>query len=106
MKFSLAEQFPELAAELARLLDAQGEIALAQRVSSLNVVDRCRCGDDFCATMYALPHPKGPWGKGHRTIALHPEEGFLIVDVLHDDIAEIEVLFRDSVRDRLVQLMP
>jgi hypothetical protein len=106
MRFQLAEEFPKLASELSELLKRGGEEQLAGTVAGLSVVDRCRCGDDFCATMYIAPRPCGAWGKGHRNVALDPETGFLILDVLHERIVEIEVLYRDEIRERLLTLMP
>jgi hypothetical protein len=70
MKFSLEKQFPELAADLGRLLRQGGEEELADTVSGLSVVERCRCGDDFCATMYTVPPPRDSWGRNHRTFRL------------------------------------
>ena len=106
MPFRLAEEFPELVSELKDLLEREGETELAGSVVALTVVDRCRCGDDFCATMYTVPRPRGAWGEGHRNVALDPETGFLILDVQHERIVEIEVLYRDEVRRRLLKLMP
>ena len=106
MGFQLVEEFPELASELSELLDRAGEEELAATVAGLKVLDRCRCGDDFCATMYTAPRPHGAWGKGHRNVALDPKTGFLILDVLHERIVEIEVLYRDEVRGHLLALMP
>jgi hypothetical protein len=56
--------------------------------------------------MYTAPRPPGAWGNGHRTVALDPETGFLILDVLLDRIVLIEVLYRDEIRRRLLKLMP
>ena len=106
VKFSLAEQCPDFAAELAGLLDESGEKALAQTVPSLPVVDRCRGGDDFCATMYTAPHPHGAWGQGHRSIALHADTGDLILAVVQDGIVAVEGLYREELRERLLTLMP
>ncbi len=106
MTFRLVDQFPALASELGALLERHGEDQLAQTVGGLSVVDRCRCGDDFCATMYTLPRPLGAWGEGHRNVALDSKNGFLIIDVLYERIVEIEVLYRDEIRTRLLSLMP
>ena len=53
----LRETLPLLAEELERLLRNEGELQLAEQVSGLQIVDRCRCGDDFCASFYTLPKP-------------------------------------------------
>jgi hypothetical protein len=102
----LADIFPELSSELARLLFEQGESELAGQVSALSVVDRCRCGDDFCGMFYVLPKPKGAYGPHHRNVALAPEHGWLILDVVSDRIAAVEVLYRDAVRLRLMIEFP
>lgn len=102
----LIELFPELAAELEQLLLEQGESELARQVSKLPVIDRCHCGDDFCGKFYVLPKPKGPYGPGHRNVSLEPEQGMLIVDVVAERIAAVEVLYRDAVRRRLIIEFP
>jgi hypothetical protein len=51
--------FPELAAELQQLLEERGESTLAEQVPGLNLIERCRCGDDFCGMFYVLPKPVG-----------------------------------------------
>ena len=113
MSFERGEQvlmvrdvFPDLAQELRNLLLAQGETSLAQQVDALAVVDRCRCTDDFCAMFYTAPRPERSWGPGHRNVALVPEQGDLILDVLDDRIVAVEVLFRNEIRDKLRTLLP
>lgn len=68
----------------------------------LRIVDRCRCGDDICAAFYGRRKPTGAYGPNHRNVALTPEEGMLIVDVVDEKLTCVEVLFRDDVR-RLIQ---
>ncbi|HZU42947.1 MAG TPA: hypothetical protein VE994_09770 [Terriglobales bacterium] len=48
----LANTLPAFAAELQRLLTEAAEPELAAQVPGLAILDRCRCGDDFCATFY------------------------------------------------------
>jgi hypothetical protein len=43
---------PALVTELEQLLQEEGEPALSAQVCGLHIVERCRCGDDFCATFY------------------------------------------------------
>jgi hypothetical protein len=100
----LTDVLPDLAAELQRLLTEAGETELAGQVPGLAILDRCRCGDDFCATFYTQPRPQGSYGPGHRNVALTPEEGMLILDVVGDKIACVEVLYRDDVRKKLVSV--
>ncbi|MGA8869641.1 MAG: hypothetical protein WB460_00775 [Candidatus Acidiferrales bacterium] len=56
----LTEVLPAFAAELRQLL-----------------VERCRFGDDFCATFYTQPKPQGSFDPGHRDVALAPDERML-----------------------------
>jgi len=97
---------PALASELEQLLTEEGESDLSAQVSELNIVDRCRCGDDFCATFYTEPRPKGRYGSGHRNIALEPSKGMLILDVVGSRIACVEVLYRDEIRKALHGALP
>jgi hypothetical protein len=97
----LAEMFPALSEELQQLLAQQGEVGLAAQVPKLSVTERCRCGDDFCGMFYVLPKPAGAYGPGHRNVPLEPERGMLILDVVNDKIAAVEVLYRDEIRQRL-----
>jgi len=98
----LTDMLPGLAQELQQLLKKQDESHLAAQVPGLRIVDRCRCGDDFCATFYVRPKPKGAYGPDHRNVALTPEAGMLILDVVGEKIAGVEVLYRDEIR-RVIQ---
>jgi hypothetical protein len=102
----LIEMFPALSTELQELLAQQGESSLAAQVPGLTVVERCRCGDDFCGMFYVLPKPVGAYGPGHRNVALEPKEGMLILDVVANKIAAVEVLYRDEVRQKLLTEFP
>ena len=102
----LQEALPELTNEVTILLLKEEEPELAEQVCSLRLVDRCRCGDDFCATIYTVAKPKGAWGPGHENIVLAPTQGYLILDVLDRKITCIEVLDQDDIRDKLLQVLP
>ena len=102
----LSKELPDLAGELERLLAKDGEHDLAAQVQQLCIVDRCRCGDDFCATFYTVPRPSGAWGPNHRNVSLDCERGMLILDVVDEIITCVEVLFRDEVRQRLSEIVP
>jgi hypothetical protein len=106
MSLILKDTFPELAQELEELLMAEKESDLAEQVSSLRIVDRCRCGDDFCATFYTQAPPQGSYGSGHRNVALEPKDGMLILDVVNDKIAKVEVLYRNEIRKVLLRTLP
>ena len=102
----LVDMFPALSTELQQLLTEQGESKLAVQVPGLTVIDRCRCGDDFCGMFYVLPKPVGASGPDHRNVALSPKDGMLIIDVLANRIAAVEVLYRDEIRQRLLAEFP
>jgi hypothetical protein len=102
----LREALPDLCEELKRLLLSEGEDALASQVPDLEIVARCPCRDDFCATVYCLQRPAGAWGETLLTILLLPERGDLIIDVVGGRIATIEILFREEIRARLDALLP
>jgi hypothetical protein len=102
----LADALPELAEELETLLKSEGENNLAAQVPGLRIVDRCRCGDDFCATFHVQPKPEGSYGPGHRNVELKPKTGMLILDVVDEKIAAVEVLYRDEIRQKLHTLLP
>jgi hypothetical protein len=102
----LVDIFPELSVELADLLKVSGEHGLAEQISGLRIVDRCRCGDDFCATFYTQPKPTGAYGPGLRTVALEPITGELILDVVDGTVAQVEVLYRAEIRQKLLTKFP
>jgi hypothetical protein len=88
------EVYPDLVAELARLLEAEGERYLAIVAHDLRLVAPCGCKDDFCQSFRTSEHPPGtPYGPGHRNVMLDPEEGMLILDVVDERIVYVEVLF-------------
>ena len=91
----LRTRWPVFAAELTAALDAEGEDRLKNQIGRLCVVEACGCGDDFCQSFYTRPKPAGAFGDGHRNVCLDaPWPGYLILDVVHDDIMYIEVLYR------------
>ena len=50
--------------------------------------------------------PKEPGDREHKNIPLDPIEGFLVLDVVNEEIVCIEVLYRDDLRARLLRLFP
>jgi hypothetical protein len=102
----LIEAIPEFGQELAVLLSDAERPDLIPQVSGLEIVERCRCGDDFCATFYTAPPPKGAWGEGHCTITLSPGSGMVNLDLVFDRIVSVEVLYRPDVRKLLFAAVP
>ena len=102
----LTETLPAFAAELRQLLVEKGEPELAAQVPGLVIFDRCRCKDDICSTFYVQPRPEGAYPLGHRNVALTPEEGMVILDVVDGEIMCVEVLDRKDVRQKLDKVLP
>lgn len=102
----LADALPDLAHELETLLTGQGDSELASQICGLRIVDRCRCGDDFCATFNTQPEPEGGYGPNHKCVELTPQEGMIILDVVDGKIMNVEVLFRDETRQQLDAILP
>lgn len=91
----LRATWPDFAAELVAALEASGEPALKTQVEQLRIVAACSCDDDFCQSFHTAPKPPGPYGDGHRNVCLDaPWPGYLILDVVHDGIVYVEVLYR------------
>ncbi len=100
----LRDVAPELEAEITQLLIEAGESALAAKVVTLRIHDRCRCGDDFCSSFYTVRNRTTPFPSGFRTLALRP--GGLHLDVLDTTILQVEVLFRDDFKAKLAVAVP
>lgn len=102
----LAEIVPSFADELEQLLKKEGEVKLAAQVPQLSIVDRCRCGNDFCASFYTQRKPEGAYGPGHDSIELEPAAGMLILDVVAHTIVHVELLYRNDIREKLLAALP
>ena len=91
----LIDRWPKLSSELRDALIAEDETGLASSVDSLEVVQPCGCGDDFCQSFYTADPPDDAYGPGHRNVLLDPPwTGMLILDVVDDEIVYVEVLDR------------
>ncbi len=102
----LIEMMPELATEVRELAERSGDPGLAEQVATLRIFDRCRCGDSFCATIYTQPKPAGSWGPHHKCLPLDANAGMIVLDLVAGRIACVEVLHRDEIRARLLEVMP
>ncbi|RPF20716.1 hypothetical protein [Myceligenerans xiligouense] len=92
----LVERWPVFAVELRDALLHDGEIDLAGSVKGLTVVSMCSCTDEFCQSFHTAAPPDGAYGAGHRNLWLGQPwpDGFLILDVVDDEIRFVEVLYR------------
>ena len=102
----LQDSLPDFADELTSLLRNKNEPDLLEQVPLLRLVDRCRCGDDFGATLYTAPKPEGAYGPNHESIALNPSFKHFILDLVDRKIVCIEILFREDLRSKVLQLFP
>ena len=94
----LRDAMPKFASELFSVLSSGDHSSLSSQVQSLQIVDRCDCGDDSCATFFTSPKPSGSWGGGHRNIVLPVEDYDLILDVVEQDIVCVEILDRPDLK--------
>ncbi len=106
MPVSFRNIAPEFAAELAGLLRADDEPGLAEQLLSAQVVARCRCEDDFCASFYTAPPPRAAYGAGLDNIQLDPEVGMVILDIVDGRLMQVEVLYHDAFRRALHAAVP
>ena len=98
----MAEVVAEFARELESALRAAGELVLACGVPELRFHGQCPCEDQSCQSFYTAPPPDGEYGPAHREVWLEADRGgFLILDVVGDDIAFVEVLHRPDVAQAL-----
>lgn len=94
----LREVYPDLSAELISLLIADGHIDLGVCAQDLRIIAPCSCGDDFCQSFYTAPPPSGAYGSGHRNVSLLPDQGMIVLDVVHGRIMFVEVLDHPPLR--------
>ncbi|HWA26886.1 MAG TPA: hypothetical protein VG734_14600 [Lacunisphaera sp.] len=102
----MKDVLPAFAAELRELLDKAERPDLAAKVERLELVERCRCDDEFCSSFYTAPRPNGAYGAGHSNLSLAPKEGMVILDLVHDEIRYVEVIDRPDVRKALFASVP
>jgi hypothetical protein len=91
------DRWPVLAAQVDAALRAADETVLTELWRDAHVVQECGCEDDFCQSFYTEEPPTGVHGPGHRNVALDaPWPGYLILDVVGEQIMYVEVLYREA----------
>lgn len=100
----LAESLPEFSLELTELLIAADQRDLAAQVDRLEIVAKCSCNDDFCASFYTARKPFERYGEWRPTLEVQPTEGMILLELRGETIVFIEVLYRDDVRKKLMPL--
>lgn len=100
----LSNALPEFAVELTSLLKQSGADDLADQVSDLLIVDRCRCDEPDCGAFFVHSEPKKTWVEEHEDIKLYPETGErLIVEVCKRRIVGVELIGRESIHRKLAE---
>lgn len=99
----LSDLAPEFAAELAALLSARGEPILAGSITTLPVVELCRCSDRRCASFYTIPRfaANWRWPQGGSRLDLDASAGTIRVDTAGGQIVSVEVLDRPQLATTL-----
>jgi hypothetical protein len=100
----LKDALPGVAAEMARGFRLAERMDLADQVARLELVDRCPCSDDFCATFYTQPTESWEGWAVERLVIDMP--GLTCLYAVGGVIAWVELLWRPEVRDRLRELFP
>ncbi|MGE5682604.1 MAG: hypothetical protein ACM34K_17185 [Bacillota bacterium] len=100
----LKEALPELASELYDLLMKKNAKILAQQIDSLRIVELCNCGGEFCSTFYTLPKPNDRWDGELYSVELERKNGIIVLDVVDNKIAQVEILFRNDIKRKLEEL--
>ncbi|MBV1911781.1 MAG: hypothetical protein KUG78_20985 [Kangiellaceae bacterium] len=95
---------PFLAKELVEGLSDIGEQTLANSISDLKIIDRCRCDSQGCGTFYTMN--KEIW-SGKKLKQVIPEvKGLYAIDVFENNIACIEIMERSDVAEQLISSYP
>ncbi len=101
----VAEVLPGLARRMESALRAQGEVRLVEQVPGLRITAVCPCEQPFCGSFHTSKRPMKRWFiRGRQVEIADGEPGEIVLDVVRGEIAYVEVLYLDDVRDRLLRL--
>jgi len=101
----LASVLPELAERIEAALRAQGEGRISDQVAGLRITGPCTCGQTFCGSFQTLKMPLKRWFMRGRQIEVRDgDPGEIVIDVVRGEIAYVEVLHLDDVRDTVARL--
>jgi hypothetical protein len=93
---------PGLAERLESALRAQGEERVAEQVDDLRITAVCSCEQPFCGSFYTSTRPMKRWFMRGRQIELRDGgPGEIAIDVVRGEIAYVEVLHLEDVRETL-----
>ena len=98
---------PGLAGRMEAALRAQGEERLADQVPGLRITAVCPCEQPFCGSFHTLKRPMKRWFMRGRQVELADGgPGEVVVEVVRGEIAYVEVLSLEDVREALSSLPP
>jgi hypothetical protein len=84
---------------------AQGEGRLADQMQALRITAVCTCDQPFCGSFHTLSRPMKRWFiRGRQVELADGGPGEVVVDVVRGEIAYVEVLYLDDVREALARL--
>jgi hypothetical protein len=96
---------PDLARRIEAALRAQGEERVADQVEDLRITAVCPCDQPFCGSFHTSKRPMTRWFLRGRQIKLQDgRPGEIVIDVVRGEIAYVEVLYLDDVREALAQI--
>jgi hypothetical protein len=86
-------------------LRAHGEGRLADQVADLRITAVCTCDQPFCGSFHTLGRPMKRWFiRGRQVELADGGPGEVVVDVVRGEIAYVEVLYLDDVREALARI--
>jgi hypothetical protein len=86
-------------------LRAQGEERLADQVAGLRITAVCPCEQPFCGSFHTLSRPMKRWFiRGRQVELADGGPGEIVIDVVRGEIAYVEVLYLDDVREALARI--
>lgn len=96
---------PGLAGRMEAALRAKGEERLADQVPALQITAVCRCEQPFCGSFHTSKRPMKRWFiRGRQVELADGGPGEVVVDVVRGEIAYVEVLHLDDVREALARI--
>jgi hypothetical protein len=100
----VADVLPELAERMEARLREQDERFLAEQVAGLRITSVCTCGQPYCGSFWTSSTPMKRWFARGRQVELAGLPGEVSLDVVLGEIAYVEVLHWDEVRDAVARL--
>ncbi len=107
----LSEIAPEFADEILTALRDAGKPSIAKQVPDLQVVGRCKCTEETCATFFIGYCPSKRFFRSHEAepdppLHLKTPSGRFTVDLVNKKISCIELMDRPEIRQALLNNLP